>query len=323
VLSDAITSPIAIGIFVGYVVGKPVGITAASWVAEHLPSREPRRMPVSWPVLIAGGATAGVGFTLSLLIASIAFKGKDLEAAKVGILATLIGATVTSWIATRAIRLIPPELRARQIAGTVEDIVDLASPVDPERDHIRGPESGPVTLVEYGDYECPYCGQAETVINELLRNFGDEVRYVYRHLPLNDVHQHAQLAAEAAEAAGAQGHFWDMHDKLFEHQDALTPRDLVGYAEELGLDVDRFRDELRRREHAPRVAEDVDDADASRVTGTPTFFINGRRHLGAYDVDTLSREVTNARRRAVVSAGTAMGDRPRGRPGRRAQEQQR
>jgi Na+/H+ antiporter NhaA len=323
VLSDAITSPIAIGIFVGYVVGKPVGITAASWVAEHLPSREPRRMPVSWPVLIAGGATAGVGFTLSLLIASIAFKGKDLEAAKVGILATLIGATVTSWIATRAIRLIPPELRARQIAGTVEDIVDLASPVDPERDHIRGPESGPVTLVEYGDYECPYCGQAETVINELLRNLGDEVRYVYRHLPLNDVHQHAQLAAEAAEAAGAQGHFWDMHDKLFEHQDALTPRDLVGYAEELGLDVDRFRDELRRREHAPRVAEDVDDADASRVTGTPTFFINGRRHLGAYDVDTLSREVTNARRRAVVSAGTAMGDRPRGRPGRRAQEQQR
>jgi Na+/H+ antiporter NhaA len=230
VLSDAITSPIALGIFFGYVVGKPIGISAASWIAEHLPSREPRRMPVSWPVLVAGGATAGVGFTLSLLIASIAFTGKDLEAAKVGILATLLGATATSWIAVRVIAAIPQERRDRQIAGTVEPIVDLASPVDPERDHVRGPDTGRVTLVEYGDYECPYCGQAETVIRELLKDFGDDVRYVYRHLPLNDVHQHAQMAAEAAEAAGAQGRFWDMHDKLFEHQDALTPPDLVGYA---------------------------------------------------------------------------------------------
>jgi protein-disulfide isomerase len=137
-------------------------------------------------------------------------------------------------------------------------------------------------------------------VRELLSAHSDDVRYVYRHLPLTDVHTHAQMAAEAAEAAGAQGRFWEMHDKLFAHQDALTPRDLVSYADELGLDVERFRDELRRREHTPRVAEDVDDADASRVTGTPTFFVNGQRHLGAYDVETLTNAVKTARRRALV-----------------------
>jgi protein-disulfide isomerase len=151
-----------------------------------------------------------------------------------------------------------------------------------------------VTLVEYGDYECPYCGQAEVVIRELLGSFGDDLRYVWRHLPLNDVHPHAELAAEAAEAAGAQGAFWDMHDRLLQHQDELEPRDLERYAEEIGLDMDRFWSDLKRHEFASRIADDVATADASGVAGTPSFFINGRRYQGAYDVDTLTRVVRGA-----------------------------
>ena len=139
---------------------------------------------------------------------------------------------------------------------------------------IRGPIEAPVTVVEYGDFECPYCGQAEPFVRELLREFGD-VRYVWRHLPLNDVHPHAQLAAEAAEAA-AQEAFWPMHDLLLDHQDALRPADLMRYAEQLGLDIEHFSNQLREHAGANRVAEDVNSADLSGVSGTPTFFINGR-----------------------------------------------
>ena len=142
-------------------------------------------------------------------------------------------------------------------------MLDLAEEVDPARDHVRGPDSAPVTLVEYGDYECPYCGQAEIVIRQLLDEFGDELRYVWRHLPLNDVHVNAQMAAEAAEAAHAQGAFWPMHDRLLAAQEDLTPRDLKAHAAALGLDVERFWEELRRREHADRIGEDVASADAA------------------------------------------------------------
>jgi protein-disulfide isomerase len=162
-----------------------------------------------------------------------------------------------------------------------------------------------VTLVEYGDYQCPYCGQAEVAIRELLPSFGEDLRYVWRHLPLNDVHDHAQLAAEATEAAAAQGRFWDMHDKLFEDQERLDPRDLMRDAQDLGLEVDRFRDDLHSHTHTPRVAEDVASADESGVAGTPTFFINGRRHQGPYDVAGLTRAVEAARRRARLDAKAA------------------
>jgi protein-disulfide isomerase len=158
-----------------------------------------------------------------------------------------------------------------------------------------------VTVVEYGDFECPFCGQAEPVVRELLRDFAD-VRYVWRHLPLNDVHPHAQLAAEAAEAAASQDAFWEMHDLLFRHQDAFELEDLVGYAEELGLDVERFADDLREHAGASRVAEDVDSADLSGVSGTPTFFVNGRRHHGAYDIATLSAAVRVAGAQALAAA---------------------
>jgi protein-disulfide isomerase len=138
------------------------------------------------------------------------------------------------------------------------------------------------------------------VLRELLREFGDEVRYVWRHLPLNDVHPNAQLAAEAAEAAAEQDAFWEMHDLLLARQDALEPSDLLSYAGELGLDVDRFEEDLRTRDGAARVAIDVDSADLSGVSGTPTFFINGLRHYGAYDIATLTAEVRAARAREFV-----------------------
>jgi Na+/H+ antiporter NhaA len=296
-LEDALTSPITLGIFAGYVIGKPLGIFTAlvlvtrSWATGLRPA-------VSWPVALGGGVVAGIPFTVSLLIAGIAFEGRELEEAKVGVLGAAIIASLLSWAVFRAVARLPTEVRTRQILATADEMLDLAEDVDPDRDHVRGPDSAPVTLVEYGDYECPYCGQAEVVVRELLDEFGDELRYVWRHLPLNDVHLNAQMAAEATEAAHAQGAFWPMHDRLLAAQDELTVRDLKRHAEELGLDVERFWDDLRRREHSDRVAEDVASADTSGVAGTPSFFVNGRRHQGAYDLATLSAAVRAARRRA-------------------------
>jgi Na+/H+ antiporter NhaA len=299
-LSVAVTSPITLGILAGYVVGKPLGILAASWLASRPRLGGPRHT-LSWPALAAGGVVAGVGFTVALLISSIALHGRQLAEAKLGILASAVAAPLLAWVAFQVIRRLPADVRARQIVQTADPLLDLSDDVDSGRDHVRGPEDAPVTLVEYGDYECPYCGQAEVAIRELLVSFGDELRYVWRHLPLNDVHRYAQMAAEAAEAAEAAAGdelFWDMHDLLIQHQDELQPSDLDRYAQELGLDSDRFWKALQARRHAPRVAEDVASADASGVAGTPSFFINGRRHEGAYDVETLSAAVRAARRRA-------------------------
>jgi protein-disulfide isomerase len=295
-LGRAVTSPVTLGIVLGYVVGKPLGILGATALAARLwPGGV--RLALSWPVIAAGGVVAGIGFTVSLLISSLAFQGALLEEAKLGVLAAAVLASVGGWAAVRVIARLPATLRARQLSRTAADLVDLSDDVDPERDHIRGANDAPVTLVEYGDYECPYCGQAEIVIRELLGSFGDELRYVWRHLPLNDVHANAQMAAEAAEAAADQGAFWPMHDTLLNHQGELAPADLGRYAEELGLDVDRFWDEVRRSRHADRIADDVGSADASGVAGTPSFFINGRRHQGAYDVATLTTAVRSAQRR--------------------------
>jgi protein-disulfide isomerase len=162
----------------------------------------------------------------------------------------------------------------------------------------------PVTLVEYGDFECPYCGQAEPVIRELLAGYGD-LRYAWRHLPLTDVHPNAVLAAEGSEAAAQQDKFWEMHDQLLDHQGALTAKDLLAYAADIGLDTDRFMAELRAGAGDAKIAADTDSADLSGVSGTPTFFLNGKRHYGAYDIDTLSAEVREARARALLAASRA------------------
>jgi Na+/H+ antiporter NhaA len=296
ILSSAATSPITLGIVVGYVVGKPVGIVTASWLATR--KWFGLRLPVGWANLFGGSAAAGIGFTVSLLVATLAFHGEQLTDAKLGILGAAIGATAVASTYFTILKHLPQQLRARFALGRSEEIVDLVFPVDPDRDHIRGPEDAPVTLVEYGDFECPFCGRAEPTLREILADFGDELRFVFRDLPLSDVHPRAQLAAEASEAAAAQGKYWEMHDLLFDRQDALAPQDLVRYAEELGLDAERFRDELRRRVYAPGIAEDVETADESNVAGTPTFFVNGRRYHGAYDEDSLAQAVRSAWARA-------------------------
>ena len=299
-LAHAFTSPVTLGVLVGYVVGKPIGITATSMLVTTV-TRGRVRPPVGWGSVLGAGASAGVGFTVSLLIASLAFDSDHLAEAKAGVLAAALAAALLSWTVFRVIDALPDSAKARALLGTSAAIVDLADPVDADRDHIRGPADSLVTLVEYGDLECPYCGQAEPVVRELLRDFTD-ITYVWRHLPLDDVHPHARMAAEATEAAHAQGAFWPMHDLLFEHQDALRFGDLVRYAGELGLDAEQFADDLRRRAYAGRVSSDVDSADLSGVSGTPTFFVNGRRHHGAFDLETLSAAVKAAGARAALTS---------------------
>jgi Na+/H+ antiporter NhaA len=299
-LARDFTSPVTLGILIGYVAGKPVGTVAAAWLLDRL-SGGRITPPIGWAAVISAGTIAGIGFTVSLLIATLAFHGDQLQEAKMGILTAALGASAATWIVVRLTALLPRRLRIRALLGTAETIVDLAVPVDPEHDHMRGPQKSPITVVEYGDFECPYCGQAEPVIRELLADFGD-VHYVWRHLPLTDVHPHAQLAAEGSEAAGKQGAFWEMHDQLLDHQGALNRRDLVQYAGELGLDTEKFAADLRRQAGAAKIASDVDSADLSGVSGTPTFFINGRRHHGAYDIEALEAAVRAARARAAISA---------------------
>ncbi len=291
-LTQAFSSRITLGILVGYVVGKPVGILGGSWLTTRL-SRGRLQPPVGWAAVAGGGTIAGIGFTVALLIATLAFDGRRLEEAKVGILSAALSAALITWLLFRATALLPRRLRIRALLGSAQPLVDLYIDVDPERDHVRGAIDAPVTVVEYGDFECPYCGQAEPVVRELIRDFAD-VRYVWRHLPLNDVHPHAQIAAEAAEAAADQGAFWEMHDLLLDNQSALQPDDLIAYAEQLGLDVESFTNSLREHTGAARVAEDVDSADLSGVSGTPTFFINSRRQHGAYDIASLSAAVRAA-----------------------------
>ena len=300
-LARAWSSPVTLGIVVGYVVGKPAGILGVSALVSRV-SRGRLRPPVGWAAVAGGGAVAGIGFTVSLLVAALAFGGVVLQEAKLGVLVGALLAAVSTWTVFRVTALLPRALRLRALLGAVDPIVDLAVPVDDEHDHIRGPRLAPVTFVEYGDFECPYCGQAEAVVRKLMADAGD-VRYVWRHLPLNDVHPWAQLAAEASEAAAAQGDFWGMHDLLLAHQGRLRVPDLLGYARQLGLDEDAFADDLRRHAGAARIARDVDSADLSGVSGTPTFFVNGRRHYGVYDIGTLQTAVKAARARATVTAG--------------------
>ncbi len=162
----------------------------------------------------------------------------------------------------------------------------LTHPVS-ERDHIAGPASAPVTLLEYGDYECPYCGQAYPIVKALQQRLGKRLRFVFRNFPLSNAHPHAQHAAEAAEAAAAQGKFWEMHDSLYENQEALEDQDLISYADQLGLDAARFTRELAEHHYASRVREDFLAGVRSGVNGTPSFFINGVRHDGSFDFDSL------------------------------------
>jgi protein-disulfide isomerase len=237
---------------------------------------------------LGGAVLSGIGFTISLLIVGLSFDSPNLQdQATVGVLLALTLATALGWVVFRLAAV----LRGEISAGLP---TTLARPVDPERDHIRGPVSAPVTLVEYADFECPFCARATGVAKEVRQHFGDGLRYVFRHLPLPDVHPSAALAAAAGVAPGAQGRFWQMHDILFAHQDQLELEDLAGYAGRLGLNVEEFLRDIDEQRHASRIREDVADAEASGARGTPTFFVDNQRHQGPYDARTLIAELEAA-----------------------------
>jgi protein-disulfide isomerase len=298
-LARAFGSAVTWGASGAYLIGKPVAVVGVSALLTAV-TRGRIRPAVGWAAVLGSGTIAGIGFTVSLLIAALAFEGPELAEAKIGVLTAAAGASVLTWLVFRVTGLLPPGRRARALLGDTEELTDLIPEVDPDRDHVRGPADASVTVVEYGDFQCPYCGQAEPAVRDLITD--TDLRYVWRHLPLTDVHPQAQLAAEAAEAAAAQGRFWEYHDALLAHQDRLKVTDLLRYAEQLGLDPELFHEDLVGHRNADRVSEDVDSADLSGVSGTPTFFINGRRHYGAYDIATLQQAVKTARTRARLSA---------------------
>ena len=306
-LRAAVTSPITLGIVLGYVLGKPVGVIAASWLVERVSARR-LRPDVGWAAVAGSGTIAGIGFTVSFVIAARALSGRALAEAKFGVLAAGVIASALTWVVYSITSRLPAARRSRALLGDADQLVDLQEPVDPERDHLRGAAVGRdgeavVTLVEYGDLQCPFCGQAEPVVRELMADL--DLRYVWRHLPLTDVHPQAQLAAEASEAAHAQGRFWDMHDLLLTRQEHLRMADLLGYAKDLGLDTDRFLDDVMSHRFAERIERDVSSADLSGVSGTPTFFVNGQRHYGAYDIHSLKVAIKTARERGRIRAGAA------------------
>jgi protein-disulfide isomerase len=172
-------------------------------------------------------------------------------------------------------------------------VARLALPVSRHRDHIQGSDTAPATLLEYGDYECPFCGQAYAIINQLQEALGGNLRFVFRNFPLTQVHPHAQPAAEAAESAGAQNKFWEMHDYLYENQQALEEEDLMQYAGILGLDLKCFVNDITNHVHAPRIREDFLSGIKSGVNGTPAFYINGLRYTNSWDFETLFQTITN------------------------------
>ncbi|MGC4835121.1 Na+/H+ antiporter NhaA [Micromonospora vinacea] len=299
-LAQAFASPVTWGVLLGYVVGKPLAVIGTSAGLTWL-SHGRIRPAVGWAGVLGSGTIAGVSFTVSLLVASLAFTGDQLAEAKVGVLSAAIVSSALTWVAFRATNTLPQDKRVRALFGDMTELIDLTPAVDEKQDHVRGPADASVTLVQYGDFQCPYCGKAEPVVRQLL---GDaDLRFVWRHLPLSDVHPHARLAAEATEAAAAQGQFWQMHDLLLDHQGELDVTALIKYADDLGLDQKRFHDDLTSHAHAARIDSDIESADNSGVSGTPTFFINGRRHYGAYDITALTAAIRMARARARARLG--------------------
>ncbi|WP_322919684.1 Na+/H+ antiporter NhaA [Nocardioides renjunii] len=286
VLGDALGSRLMWGIVLGLVVGKALGIFVGAWASVRLGwGRLPQGVGLGHT--LAGGALSGIGFTVSLLIISLAFDSSRLQdEARVGVLLAAGLASLAGWLAFRF---------AARVLGQRDAALPtlLSRPVDEERDHVLGPVDAPLTLVEYLDYECPFCARVSGVGEELRAHFGDRLRYVTRHLPL-PVHPHAELAALASEAAARQDRFWDMHAVLFAHQDELELEDLVGYAAQIGLDVERFMRDLDDDELARHVEHDVASAEESGVRGTPTFFIGDTRHIGPHDARTLIAALESA-----------------------------
>ena len=288
VLTDALTSRLTWAVCLALVVGKLVGIGGTALLAVRLGVG---RLPqgVAPGHVIGGAALSGVGFTVSLLIAGLAFEDDQpmRDQATVGVFLAAVLATGLGRLAFSA-----TAARRGQVDADLPRFLDRDVEVGVA--HLAGPPDAPLTLVEYGDFECPFCARATGVTRELQELLGPRLRYVFRHLPLADVHPHAELAARAAIAAGAQGRFWDMHDLLFAHQDQLEYEDLAGYAADLELEVEDFLRTLDDERTAARVRADVASAEASGARGTPTFFVNGARHTGPHDAQTLAAALEQA-----------------------------
>ena len=299
-LARAATSAITLGIVVGYVVGKPLGIVGFSWLLTRL-SRGRLRPPVGWAAIAGTGAIAGIGFTVSLLVATLAFDGAQLEEAKLGVLSAALLAAAASWVVFRVTLMLSPGRRTRALLGTAETIVDLDEPVDPDRDHIRGPAESLGDPRRVRRLRMPVlrpgrAGGARTARRARRCAVCVAAPAAERRAPAcadrgggrRGRRQPGRVLADARSAARSPG-----------RPASLRPG---RHAEGLGLDVERFRDDLRRHTYRTRVAEDVESASGSGVSGTPTFFINGRRHYGAYDIDALTSAVRTAKARAAISS---------------------
>ena len=287
-VTAALRSPLTWGIVAGLVIGKFIGITGATWLMQRTGAGQ--LAPGLTLRRIAGGAAlSGIGFTISLFIVDIAIPepGRQ-DQARVGVLLASVIAFALGWAIFRITDwLSPPEPVG----------LKLIRPVDPNRDHIRGNPEAPLTLVEYGDYECPFCSRATGGIDEVVGHFGDELRYVWRHLPLERVHPRAFDAARAAEAAGLQGKYFEMGKMLFANQDDLEWSNIYRYANAIGLDIERFDEDVRVHPSKAlhRVQDDAQDAELMDLNSTPTFFVNGKRHKGPWDAASLIRALEAVR----------------------------
>ncbi|WP_370514908.1 Na+/H+ antiporter NhaA [Glutamicibacter sp. JC586] len=296
VMAEALGSSVTWGVIAGLVLGKFLGVGIATFLAVRMGAG---RLPegVGMGSVFGGAALSGIGFTMSLLIIGLAFDASsDLgRQATVGVLVAMALATVLGWTIFK--------VAARRWGEETADLpMTLDSPVDPEVDHIRGSEDAQLTLVEFVDFECSYCAHATGSWEDLHKRFGDDLRYVVRHLPH---HPHGPLAARAAEAAAKQDMFWPWLDFVFARQHALEREDLIGYAAELGLDVEAFIRDLDSAEVAARVERDMASATASGAHATPTFFVDGCRLTGSYDARTLTATLESSRRGARTKESQA------------------
>ncbi|MBX9918551.1 MAG: Na+/H+ antiporter NhaA [Mycolicibacterium frederiksbergense] len=281
-LSTALRSPLTWGIVAGLVIGKFVGITGATWLIRRIGLGE--LAPGLTLRRIAGGAAlSGIGFTISLFIVDIAIADPGRQdQARIGVLAASIIAFALGWAIFRITDwLSPPEPVG----------LKLLRPIDPDRDHTRGTPDAPLTLVEYGDFECPFCSRATGAIDEVRAHFGDQLLYVWRHFPLERAHPRAFDAARASEAAALQGRFWEMAHELFAHQEDLEWSDIYRYAVAAGCDIEQFDQDVRVHSSKVlhRVTDDAEDAEAMDLNATPTLFVNGTRHRGPWDAASLIR----------------------------------
>ncbi len=294
ILAAAVTSPLTWGVVVGLVAGKLVGIWGSTAVLKALKIGD-FGPGLSLDRIGGGAALAGIGFTISLFIIDLAIEDPDAQnQARVGVLAASVIALALGTVLFRIADARSPEEEVGQT---------LVRPVDPRRDHIFGSADAPYEIVEYGDFQCGFCLKASGSIQEVMDELGPNLRYVWRHAPLTVQHPNALAGAEASEAAAKQGKFFEFERGLFADQDNQLPSDIVRLAARLGLDVPRFERDLTAPDVASRVRDDMFDAEAMNIHSVPTFFVNGRRHTGPYDAQSLIRALQSESDAPVSPAG--------------------